>query len=427
MSSVPTVSQIPNSVLDTVTQTNLTNSGASVPTTAVWQTPVTAPTSIATVTPVSTAIVVPGSGSPDGIPTYVGALAATEAPYKNKNGQMFTAVSVTFIPPVDVNWAAVQIWFSGYNGNPYPQLMTTGSVSPLSFLVETTGETVTITANSVSPQGLQPLFTGAPTTTLTLNGVAGQPPSPSIANSLSVTPTGYQFQFNYISGLSADVIMSYNIYKNSVNSYPGPSSGFVKSVNQPSNLTANPSATGVYTYQETVPLGTTDYYWVTSVNQLGTESAPTSAGTTTSITPIDANGNLQLKNILTANQGTANLSFPATAAQLGTNTITATFKGNPVLILFHANVILATTGSTSLSGGAFFLYRDGSLVNGNAICTCNVKTGAGTSITFTSTSSLSYLDNPTAGSHQYQIFALEASSLDQGAINWSEFQVIELG
>src|ERR1035437_2994965 len=235
MSSVPTVSQIPGSVLDTVTATNLANSSISVPTEATWQPPITVPTTIVSPTQaVSNTIVVPGTGgtsggggSPSGIPAYVTSVAAAESPYKNKNGQMFTVVSVSFDPPVDVNWSGIQIWFSGYNGNPYPQLMTTGHISPVSFLVETTKETVLITVNSVSPLGVFPLFATAPTTTLTINGVLSNPSPPSIANSLSVTPTGYQFQFNYIAGLAADVIMGYNIYKNSSNSFPG-TAGFLK-------------------------------------------------------------------------------------------------------------------------------------------------------------------------------------------------------
>jgi hypothetical protein len=243
--------------------------------------------------------------------------------------------------------------------------MATGNVSPLSFLVETTGETVLVTANSVSPSGFQPLFSAAPTTTVTINGVLSAPSPPSIANSLVTTPTGYQFQFNYISGLSADVIMSYNIYKNSSNSYPGPSAGFVKSVNQPSNLTADPSATGVYTYQETVPLGTVDYYWVTSVNQIGLESSPVFAGTANAITPIYGNGNLQLKNIAeVVGSTTGPTSASATYATIPEMSISVLTKGNPVFVVFTGILLLQGAYITPpFPYGTVAIFRDGSLIS----------------------------------------------------------------
>jgi hypothetical protein len=302
--------------------------------------------------------------------------------------------------------------------------MTTGHISPVSFLVETTKETVLITVNSVSPSGVFPLFATAPTTTLTINGVLSNPSPPSIANSLSVTPTGYQFQFNYIAGLAADVIMGYNIYKNSINSFPGAGT-FIKAVSQPSNLTADPSATGIYTYQETVPLGTTAYYWVTSVNQIGLESSPEFAGTTTAVTPIDASGNLLFKNIGSFSGGGGGFGSAGVYVRIGGvgSAITVTTNGHPVLLIFSGYINGMTVAGSSVI--LSFTRTVGSSSGNNQI---GEPVELITSLTVSSNAypvALSYIDMPAAGTYTYAVYGAKSSNSSAASVQVMNFQVVE--
>lgn len=235
------------------------------------------------------------------IPQAASAVSASENPYKAVNTQqLYSLVSVSFfINPTDVNFGYVDIWVTGYHGNKAPVLVASGTPSPVSFLLETTGETITIYVVTVSPTGAtaglvtpfsRPRLPGppkpgkhtpppppnspqppSPNTTVVLNGVATAPPAPSIAQLLVATITGYQFQFNFETGLLADVIDGYNVYRNTTNT-----SGTATKI---AYIKQNATNTGVYTFQDVVPavLGQNYYYWVSAVNKKGLESALTSA------------------------------------------------------------------------------------------------------------------------------------------------------
>jgi hypothetical protein len=203
-----------------------------------------------------------------GVPLQVTSVSAVESPSKQQD-RTYSEVSVSFTTASDPNFAGVKVWFTDYQGSATPTLIAEGSTSPITFLVETTGETITVHAQAVSPTGLVSSLTLSPTTTVVLDGVVSEPPAPTVSQTLLATAAGYQFQFNYEAGLLADVIQSYNIYRFTSNT-PA-SATIVKNVPQPA------TNTGKYTYQEVVPVGTNYYYWVTAVNTSGLESSKTDA------------------------------------------------------------------------------------------------------------------------------------------------------
>src|ERR1017187_731449 len=85
-------------------------------------------------------------------PLQLTSVSATESPVKQQT-RTFSEVTVSFVRPTDANYASTRIWFTGYKGNTHPVLMVAATVSPIDFLVETTGETVTITAQTVGSDG----------------------------------------------------------------------------------------------------------------------------------------------------------------------------------------------------------------------------------------------------------------------------------
>lgn len=67
----------------------------------------------------------------------------------------------------------VKIYASGYHGNPAEVAVASSASSPLQFVMDATGETVTLEAIGVSAGGAE--TTSGPTTTVTLNGTATKP------------------------------------------------------------------------------------------------------------------------------------------------------------------------------------------------------------------------------------------------------------
>jgi len=139
--------------------------------------------------------------------------------------------------------------------------------SPASFLCDTTGETVTVTVVAVGSSGLTADFDHAPTTTVLLDGVISAPTAPTIAQNLIATPTGYQFSFNQLAGLSADMIDDYQVWRNTTNT-SGTASRFQYFKHNPLNSTA-------VVVTDVAPNGTTYFYWVSAVNTTGLESTKT--------------------------------------------------------------------------------------------------------------------------------------------------------
>jgi hypothetical protein len=167
----------------------------------------------------------------------------------------------------------VKIWLTGYKGSTNPLLVAEGNTSPVSFLLETTGETITITAQASGSNGATADFAMAPTCTVLLDGVTSAPPAPSIAQSLISTPTGYQFSFNQLTGLVADVISTYRVYRNTVNN-----SGTATLLR---TLPHDPTAAGAIIVSDQAAFGEIYYYWVSAVNTSALESTKTAAQSST--------------------------------------------------------------------------------------------------------------------------------------------------
>jgi hypothetical protein len=209
------------------------------------------------------------------VPLQVVSCTATESPIKRQD-RTFSEVSVSFVTnPADTNYAEVRVWFTGYLGSSNPTLMAEGSASPLTFICETTGETVTVTVQAVSSDGTPADFDLCPTTTVVLDGVVSAPPAPSISGSLTAIPLGLQFSFNQVSlGGTQDVIDSYRVYHNSTNN-SGTATLF-------QTFKHDPTAAGSIVVQESFGSGgIAQYYWVSAVNTVGLESTKTAAQSTT--------------------------------------------------------------------------------------------------------------------------------------------------
>jgi len=215
---------------------------------------------------VTKAISVQGSAASGG---GISSMSVTESPVKQQD-RTFSLVSVSFFrDPSDTTFAGVRIWFIGYKGSANPVLMTSATDSPVSFLAESTKETVMVVLQRYSTDGSMQDFNLCPSAPLTLDGVVSPPPAPTISQPLVAIPLGYQFAFNQLSGLLSDVIDSYRVYRNPVNN-PTTAALYNTIKHDPTNL-------GSVVVQDTTGGGQTLYYWVSAVNTSGLESSKTAA------------------------------------------------------------------------------------------------------------------------------------------------------
>lgn len=102
---------------------------------------------------------------------------------------------------------SIRIFVAGYHGNASPVAVAQGSPSPISFALDQTGETVTITAAQVTPQGISSPISGS--ITLTLGASRTVPAAPS-------APTVVQFSGgNQVSWRSSGEpwVTSYFVYR----------------------------------------------------------------------------------------------------------------------------------------------------------------------------------------------------------------------
>jgi hypothetical protein len=204
-----------------------------------------------------------------GKPRPVENLVATESPTKRQD-RTFSLVSVQFTRhPRDRFFSGVKIWMTGYQGNPNPVLMVDGSDSPISFLCESTKETVIITVQSVGLNGTLSDFATSPTASVVLDGVISAPPSPDITQSKTAimsgaTQIGWQFSFRFLTSLPGDVIDGYWIYKKTAHTTP--------TVADRIKYVAHAiTGANVYVFQDSGS-STAYYYWVSAINQSGLES-----------------------------------------------------------------------------------------------------------------------------------------------------------
>jgi hypothetical protein len=212
---------------------------------------------------------------PSGAPQQIVSVTATESPVK-LNSRMVSLVSISFIKdPADINFSSVRIWFKGYQGSSNYQLMPLGSSSdsPISILVETTGETVVVAVQAVSAGGTAADLANCPTALVTLDGVVSAPPAPNVVQSCLPIFGGIQFEFTELSGLAADVIQSYKVYRNTSNNS---GTAFVIQT-----LPHNPqnAGTNIVVQDNQIVANVFYWYWVSAVNTTGLESVLTAAGT----------------------------------------------------------------------------------------------------------------------------------------------------
>lgn len=144
----------------------------------------------------------------------------------------------------------------------------------------------------------------------------------------------------------------------------------------------------------------------------------------------DAVGNLLLKNIASAVGTTASPNQgSSTYAVVPEMSITANFKGNPVLLNFSGTFLITGSGSGAFQN-KFAIFKDGSQLTqdyGSDIPTDELNFNFGVAITF--------IDTPTAGSHTYDVrwaysgvgtaHLQGGSSLASGKTR--SLQVVELG
>ena len=228
----------------------------------------------------------------NGIPLPLLTVAAIQTPVKQ---QSYTNCNVTVSwtrNNQDQNFDHVNVWFVGYHGSTNPQLMSAGTTSPLNFICDATKETVQVFAQTVNALGESAPLQYAASCSVTLSGIVGAPPAPTISQALIGTPTGFQFGFNQVVLPAGDqeVIANYNIYRSTTNTF---STAALRET-----MTPNPALSGAITFVDTElsSTGANFYYWVTAVNTAGFESAATPAaaaavtGSIGSIPPTLNNG-----------------------------------------------------------------------------------------------------------------------------------------
>lgn len=278
----------PSEVLDTVTAAAGVQSGAL----PVWKTgdisAVISQRTSALTTP-NTPSSSPGGGTVEvGVPQQVINVQAEQTGYKTPQNIIESLVTVTFGRWAnDPYFAGVQIWFTGYHGNPVPVLMAESRTSPAQFTCDPTGETVTITVVAYGPTGLTASFVNAPTTKVALTGTQGPPPAPTINQPVTALAgsIGWQFSWNVINGLIGDAIDGYWIYRSSTDTTPAPPASRINYVKQP--------VTNIGALSYTDVISGTYYYWVSAVSVTGFESTLTSAQSdvvTTSEYPTEISG-----------------------------------------------------------------------------------------------------------------------------------------
>lgn len=259
-----------------------------------------------------------------------------------------------------------------------------------------------------TPSGIMPI--------LTQKALARKPgtipPHPQISQVLTAIPLGFQMAFNQLTSPTpyGNVIDSYRIYRNtSANSFSG--AALIRTI------THDATHQGAVVVQDQTGGGKTYFYFVTSVDTFGQESAPgaflNGAGSATS---QNANPNIAQAVGSTSNPTTVSASY-VTIPEM---TVTLTTKGNKLLIIFSYVMISSTVGyAFSL---AFF--RDGSQVS--ADFDGQIHVAAATSVQIPA--SLSFIDiGATAASHTFDMRWKAGSGSPQIVGIERTFQVVELG
>lgn len=274
-------------------------------------------------------------------PLQVTGVSVSSEPNK-LNGQMVAVVTVHWTPATDPAYGGVDIWATNYHGSSVPILVASIlslTATSQTFSMDATGELVTLTVQSIAPSGDRAVLSGAPTVTVTLSATGGEPPAPTISQTLLAVPNfGYQFAFDYVGALLTNIIQTYNIYRNTTNAFSG--STLVRSVPHPQ------TSSGSYTFQDSLGSNNTTvyYYFVTTVDINGNESGASSAQTG-AITPSSSLDNVPdsaTRVALAASHSASNVSYNYQGVW---SSATAYVKGDEVV--YATSYWLALLGSTN--------------------------------------------------------------------------------
>jgi hypothetical protein len=192
-------------------------------------------------------------------------------------------VCISFKPPVgDQRFASCKIAIAGYNGVAATVEIAQSAISPFKFALEQTGEVVTLSAISVSQNGVEST-SAAPTKVLTL-GAAATVPAKLIGASATEIPTGIQIIFP--AGAESN-ITTYQIYR-------GPrGQGFAAAT---SVGTVAPTGASAYVFLDTGGLGGIFEWYVFAVNATGNGAVsaqilPDPASLTSADQPVNSPSN----------------------------------------------------------------------------------------------------------------------------------------
>lgn len=217
-----------------------------------------------------------------GVPGAASGVVATQEAVVEQ-GRVFSLVTVSFTAPAS-DFSGANIWVTGYKSNSNWQLMASCDVSPAQFVLEQTGETVGVYVQPFGDGGsnADPLSVSAH---VALSG-NGAPPAPTISQTLTATPTGFQFTIAQEGGLLSDVVTGYNVYRNTVNN--------PATATKIAHLAQDPTNSGGLVFSDVQPASSSLYYWVTAVNTQGVESTFVAAqtGAVTTISPLTAAGGI---------------------------------------------------------------------------------------------------------------------------------------
>ena len=307
-----------------------------------------------------------------GIPKKLLSINAVESPVAQQS-YTNSEVSVSFSrDPSDISFAGVQIWFTGYHGSTTPALMASGTTSPISFICDTTNETVTVQALPIGSTGLSAPLSFAISTTVKLDGIVSAPPQPTIVQEQLATPTGYQFSFDQIvlSAGDEDVIASYNVYRNTVNN--ASTSSVIRTIKHDPTNNGNPIVV-----QDIVNRGTLMWYWITAVNTKGLESSFQPAFNTgpTTYQPVLASSNVVAAQTAVGDfiqSGRVSIAFYATGQTVYlpgyvTFDVVVTDPVNPVIL----DVLLFSGNGGTGPFGYFFRFDSRTANNAGQILKVN--------------------------------------------------------
>jgi hypothetical protein len=188
------------------------------------------------------------------------------------------------------------------------------------------------------------------------------PPSPTISQTLTTIPIGYQFSFFQVQlplG-SRTTISTYKIYRSTTSS--NTNAQVIQTISH------NPSNAGVpIIVQDAQPNGVTQFYWVSAVSTAGLESSMVPAQTGTVVNNAGFNATFQLANSFHNN--------PVNVAFTPTSTTNLSNDGISHMIVVSAGTNqFAPAGVSYNSGtvdpgnfGTWYIFADDPLFQGGAV------------------------------------------------------------